>query len=381
MLTAADVSAIQAALRELKLDGWLLYDFRGVNPVTSRVLGVGGMGSRRLFVLIPSEGTATAIAHKIELQGVQGFPRRSALRQMGGVAPRVGRGGEGQATRDGGLPRRRSTLPRPGAGRRGRAGAPPGRHHRGPSAPLVSRFAARWSADRDRRTTSMPRGVLAGWRSRRRDSLGGWAGQRSPRECELQTRVVEGLHSPRPGVRPSAHRRVRSQCSRSALRTQGGARPVLERGTRSCWSTSGPGAACEPCLPTRPGWGSAARKPPERVRTGVGDGTRCARRRDCTGAEGWAAGKRPVAGYEADRAARAVIERAGFGEYFVHRTGHSMDRDLHGSGPHLDDFETHDDRVCWSGAGFSVEPGVYLTGEFGVRSEINMYLGVGEDPG
>ena len=74
MLTAADVSAIQAALRELKLDGWLLYDFRGVNPVTSRVLGVGGMGSRRLFVLIPSEGTATAIAHKIELQGVQGFP-------------------------------------------------------------------------------------------------------------------------------------------------------------------------------------------------------------------------------------------------------------------------------------------------------------------
>jgi Xaa-Pro aminopeptidase len=49
-------------------------------------------------------------------------------------------------------------------------------------------------------------------------------------------------------------------------------------------------------------------------------------------------------GYEADRAARSVIETAGYGEAFVHRTGHSIDRDLHGSGPHLDDYETHDDR-------------------------------------
>ena len=71
---------------------------------------------------------------------------------------------------------------------------------------------------------------------------------------------------------------------------------------------------------------------------------------------------RPIAGFEADRAARAVIEAAGFGERFVHRTGHSIDRDLHGSGPHLDDYETHDDRRLVPGVGFSVEPGVYLPG-------------------
>ncbi|HEX9892954.1 MAG TPA: M24 family metallopeptidase, partial [Gemmatimonadales bacterium] len=82
-----------------------------------------------------------------------------------------------------------------------------------------------------------------------------------------------------------------------------------------------------------------------------------------------------IRGYEVDDAARSVIERAGFGDFFVHRTGHSIDRDLHGSGPHIDDYETRDDRLLMPGVGFSVEPGIYLPGDFGVRSEVNMYWG------
>jgi Xaa-Pro aminopeptidase len=76
-----------------------------------------------------------------------------------------------------------------------------------------------------------------------------------------------------------------------------------------------------------------------------------------------------------DQAAREVIVRQGLGEYFGHRTGHSIDLALHGSGPHLDDFETHDTRELLPGVGFSVEPGVYLPGRFGIRSEINVMLG------
>jgi Xaa-Pro aminopeptidase len=89
----------------------------------------------------------------------------------------------------------------------------------------------------------------------------------------------------------------------------------------------------------------------------------------------WSAARdgHPLRGYEIDQAARRVIEAGGYGEYFVHRTGHSIDRDLHGSGPHCDDYETRDDRELVPGVGFSVEPGVYLSGRFGVRSEVNVY--------
>jgi len=75
-----------------------------------------------------------------------------------------------------------------------------------------------------------------------------------------------------------------------------------------------------------------------------------------------------------DDAARAVVRGAGYGEYFVHRTGHSIDRDLHGSGPHIDNFETADERALVTGVGFSVEPGIYLPGRFGMRSEINVFM-------
>jgi len=89
--------------------------------------------------------------------------------------------------------------------------------------------------------------------------------------------------------------------------------------------------------------------------------------------EGWK-GAGSVTGAALDDVARGVIRAAGYGAYFVHRTGHSIDRDLHGSGPHLDNFETADARPLIAGVGFSVEPGVYLPGRFGMRSEINVFL-------
>jgi len=80
---------------------------------------------------------------------------------------------------------------------------------------------------------------------------------------------------------------------------------------------------------------------------------------------------RPICGYEADDAARAVIKAAGFGEFFTHRTGHNIAQEIHGPGAHLDNLETHDERRILPNTCFSVEPGIYLP-EFGVRSEIDM---------
>jgi len=85
----------------------------------------------------------------------------------------------------------------------------------------------------------------------------------------------------------------------------------------------------------------------------------------------------PISGFEADDAARSVIRAAGYGEFFTHRTGHNIARELHGSGAHLDNFESHDTRRILPNTCFSVEPGIYLP-EFGVRSEVNMLTAPGK---
>ena len=78
-------------------------------------------------------------------------------------------------------------------------------------------------------------------------------------------------------------------------------------------------------------------------------------------------------GYEVDDAARGVIERAGYGEYFVHRTGHSIGQETHGNGANIDNLETHETRLILPGCCFSIEPGIYLP-EFGIRSEVDVFI-------
>jgi Xaa-Pro dipeptidase len=81
--------------------------------------------------------------------------------------------------------------------------------------------------------------------------------------------------------------------------------------------------------------------------------------------------REPIPGWQADDAARAVIDQAGFGSWFTHRTGHNIGNEIHGSGAHLDNLETHDERLILPNTCFSVEPGIYLD-KFGIRSELNM---------
>jgi Xaa-Pro aminopeptidase len=86
---------------------------------------------------------------------------------------------------------------------------------------------------------------------------------------------------------------------------------------------------------------------------------------------------REIKGAEVDDVSRGVIERAGYGEYFTHRTGHSIGEEVHGNGAHIDNLETRDSRKIIPRTCFSIEPGVYLPGDFGVRSEIDLYVGEG----
>ena len=110
-------------------------------------------------------------------------------------------------------------------------------------------------------------------------------------------------------------------------------------------------------------------KPPRRTR-----GLTKIKKTDVTRvARGALAAGLTLRGFEVDRSCRAVVEKAGYGAEFIHRTGHSLGETVHGNGVHLDDYETHDDRRLIPGTGFTIEPGVY-TSTFGVRTEINMFM-------
>ncbi len=121
--------------------------------------------------------------------------------------------------------------------------------------------------------------------------------------------------------------------------------------------------------------GVVGREPTERERL-VFETVRNARDAAIGVVESAFAANRPICGYVADDAARAVIKAAGFGDYFTHRTGHNIAQELHGPGAHLDNLETHDERLLLPYTCFSVEPGIYLP-DFGVRSEVDMMTAPG----
>ena len=372
VLTPEVLARVREMLRELGLDGWLLYDFHGLNPVATRVLGLTGLATRRLFVLLPASGTPIALAHKIEAGRIEGFPGEirqfAAWRELedGLRAMLKGRRVAMEYAAHDSVP----YLDRVPAGvielvRASGAEVVS-------SSELVSAVASRWSpeelANHRQAAVLLKEIALAAF-----DQVRQWHAARA--ECteqRLQKWVLEqfdrrGLATTDPPiVGVDAHAANPHYETADGPETRIGPNQVL---LLDLWA----GTSRDTVYADQT-WmaytGSAVPAEVEKVWTVVRDA------RDkavSTLRERWSG--RKVTGADLDDAARGVIRAAGYGEYFVHRTGHSIDRDLHGSGPHLDNFETHDDRRLLPGVGFSVEPGVYLRGRFGIRSEINVHMG------
>jgi Xaa-Pro dipeptidase len=366
-----DRAELQQALSEAGLDGWLLYAFHGLNPVAVRVLGLTGMNTRRLFVLFPQEGEPVAVAHKVELQGMESFPGRvipyarwSELHEI--LRSLVsGRKVAMEISPQDAVPYL-DRIP---------YGVVELLRHVGanvvPSGALVSRFAASWKASEleDHRAAAE---ILADVGRRVLAQAVGETG-RTLSETGLQARVVAEVEArglvfdERPIVAFGPN------SAKPHYQPQAGSDAMLKSGDvvlLDLWA----GRSRTTVFADQTWIGFAGSTAPERVRQ-VWQSVRQARDAAITVIRRAWDDRRAIMGFEADRAARDVIERAGFGDAFVHRTGHSIDRDLHGSGPHLDDYETHDDRLLVQGVGFSVEPGIYLAGEFGMRSEVNVFMG------
>src|SRR5881396_222400 len=373
LLEQFDFPALRELLGTLSADGWLLYDFRGINPAATRVLGIKGMGTRRFFVLLPREGKPVAIAHRIELASFDGFPGEvrpyaawtelhDQLRALVGgktvamevspadAVPYLDRVPHGVVELIEGFGAKVVS-----------------------SGTLITRFAARWSPSEleghRRAAEAIAEIALTTLR---------WAGSElargaEVRETTMQARVMEAFgraglvtdHPPIAGFQANAANPHYEPRAGSDRRLAAGDVLLLD-----LWA----GVALGSVFADQTWMGLAGREPSAEVRR-VWDAVRGAR--DAAVAllrDRWKQHE-AVTGAAVDDAARAVIRSAGLGEYFVHRTGHSIDRDLHGSGPHIDNFETADERTLIPGVGFSVEPGVYLPGRFGIRSEINVYLG------
>lgn len=367
LLSEIDLAAVRASLKEQGLDGWLLFDFRGINPITHRVLGPIGMGSRRLFLMIPREGEPIAVVHKIEMQPFKNFPGQvlgySRWEELHAALASVVKGKRiaMEISSEDAVP----YLDRVPYGVvelvRKLGGTVVG------SGGLVTRFASSWSAAElsDHLYAAEALAHLA--QSSIRQAVG--EGGRGLTETELQKRVVDQIHAqglvfdhpPIVAFGPNAANPHYEPLPGSDATLKPNEVILLD-----LWG----GRRLGTVFADQTWIGFSGGSVPEKVQQ-VWRTVRDAR--DAAIALVRArAGKGPLRGFEADDAARAVISGAGFGDYFVHRTGHSIDRDLHGSGPHLDNYETHDDRELLPGAGFSVEPGIYLPGEFGMRSEVNM---------
>jgi len=373
LLENFDFAALRELLGTLGADGWLLYDFHGINPSATRVLGIHGMGTRRFFVLLPRAGKPVAIAHRIELASFEGFPGEvrpyAAWSELHGQlrALVAGKTVAMEVSPSDAVPYL-DRVPHgvvqllEGFGARVVS-----------SGALITRFAARWSASElagHRRAAEAIREIA-------HDALR-WAGSElargaEVRETTVQSRVMASFaraglvtdHPPIVGFQANAANPHYEPKPGADRRLAAGELLLLD-----LWA----GVALGTVFADQTWMGFAGREPPEDVR-GAWDVVRGARDAAVSLLQDRWKRKEAVTGAALDDAARGVIRAAGFGDYFVHRTGHSIDRDLHGSGPHLDNFETADERILIPGIGFSIEPGVYLTGRFGIRSEINVYLG------
>ena len=371
-LTPEVLDRIRAMLKELRLDGWLLFDFHGLNPVSTRVLGIGGLATRRLFVLIPAAGTPVAVAHKIELGRIDGFPGEvrpyAAWKELDGHLRAVlsGKKVAMEYSPKDAVP----YLDRIPAGVLELVRASGAEVVS--SSELVSAIASRWTAEElagHRKAAEQLRDIALGaFQQVKAEHQAG----RGITESGLMQWVLDafargGLETTSPPIVG-----VDAHGANPHYETTGSTTPIrpgqvllldLWAGVRRdtvyadqtwmCWTGGGP-------VPGEV----------QKVWTVVRDARDAA---VSLARERWKAGV-PVSGADLDDATRGVISQAGYGEYFVHRTGHSIDKDLHGSGPHVDNYETNDARRLIPGVGFSVEPGVYLTGRFGVRSEINVYV-------
>jgi Xaa-Pro aminopeptidase len=373
-----NLDAIQAALRDAHYDGWLFYDHHHRDPVGEHILGLDPAAhiTRRWYYFVPAEGEPRKLVHRIEqgrldrLPGARGLysswqELASGLEAMLAGSRRLAM----QYSPDNAI----MYVSMVDAGTveflRGLG------KQIVSSADMVAQFEAVLSDEQIASHTVAQKAidsiVAEGWREiDRRLNAGGLT------EFDHKTWLSEAMRREGLVWDDGPNVSVNANCSDSHYDPTSENTSPIRKGDFlliDIWAkVDKPGSVYYDITWT----GVVGREPTEREQR-VFETVRDARDAAIHAVERAFAEGRPICGYEADDAARAVIRAAGFGQYFTHRTGHNIGADIHGAGAHLDNLETHDVRRLLPHTCFSVEPGIYLP-EFGVRSEVNMMTAPGK---
>lgn len=372
-LTRDTAARIQEELRRRELDGWLLFNFHGVNAIASEMLGLPAL-TRRYLVLIPAAGDPVALTHRIEQQPWRGWigenrvylSWRELETELASMLEGIGRVAMEYAPGDD-IP----YVDRIPAGviEMVRAAGP----EVVSSADLITAFYARWSPEGEashRRAAMIVRETAHAAFRRIGERI---ENEAEVTEWEIREWITAELRDRGVGVGADTIVAVNANAANPHYGPSADDHAEIRAGDLvliDSWGKESEGAI----FADQSWMGYVGDRVPDRIRE-IWTAVRDAREAAVDLIHGrWAAGE-PVAGWEVDDAARAVITERGWGPHFIHRTGHSIDRALHGSGPNIDNLETRDTRELIAGVGFSIEPGIYLPGDLGFRTEINVFMG------
>jgi Xaa-Pro dipeptidase len=367
-----DILRIQEALRRERLDGWLFFDHHGRDPLAYRVLGLPKAGhvTRRWYYFIPADGEPRGLMHRIESHVINSLPGAKALysswQEQHAELARMLKGSKRIAMQYSPL----CAVPYVAMVD---AGTVELVRAQGvdvvSSAELIQEFEASLSEAQFESHLEAGRRV-----DKVREEAFRFIGDRlssGANEVMVRDFILEQFHnaglvtdnSPIVGVNAHAGDPHYEPTLETNVPIQPGDFVLLDM-----WAKlDQPDAVYYDIT-----WNGFCGDAPERVQEVFGI-VRDARDRAIAAVSAAVAGKRGIRGFEVDDAARNFIRERGFGDRFVHRTGHSIGSEVHGTGANMDNLETHDDRRILPGALFSVEPGIYLEG-FGVRCEVDVFV-------
>ncbi len=371
---SADIPGIQSDLRTAKLDGWLFYDFRGRDPIAQRILDLPeGMRTRRWFYFVPAKGTPKKLVHKIEAHSLAALPGET-LYYAGQDELRKNIGKMlGRAKNVAMQYSPKNAIPYVAMVDAGTIELVRGSGVKVvSSADLVQKYEACWSDEQLESHQSAGTAIDRIVREAFQHVAKNVREKKTITEYDLKVWILKEFENAGIWAEEGPDIAVNSNASDPHYGpTAESAAPIREGDLLllDVWGKKKtPGSVYYDIT-----WvGYLGAKVPEKYAKVFGIVREARDKAVDLIRKNIAAGK-PLQGWQVDKAARGVIEKAGYGKYFFHRTGHSIGEKVHGNGANMDGLETHDVRHLIPRTCNSIEPGIYLP-EFGIRSEVNVYI-------